>query len=145
VKIRTPGTYFEMNGKVIKDHCYPSKSKTYEGDQWVHVEALVYGDSLLVHLVEGDTVLTYEHPRIDDKYIGKSSEYSWEAAFVKDYEQFVKRKGELIKSGFIALQAESHPIDFKNIQLLNLEGCMDKQAKNYKSYYIKSDKNQCKY
>jgi len=143
--ICTPGTYFEINGKAIKDHCYNSTSKTYEGDQWVQVEAVVYGDSLLVHIVEGDTVLTYQHPRIDEVYIGKESDYSWEAAFVKDYEQFIKRKGELIQGGFIALQAESHPIDFKNIELLNLEGCMDKQAKNYKSYYIKSDKKQCKY
>jgi 6-pyruvoyltetrahydropterin/6-carboxytetrahydropterin synthase len=36
-------------------------------------------------------------------------------------------------------------IDFKDIKLLNLKGCMDKKAQNYKSYYLEMDKNSCKY
>jgi hypothetical protein len=50
-----------------------------------------------------------------------------------------------LKEGYIALQAESHPIDFRKIEILNLEGCTDPKAKNYKSYFMKSDNNQCKY
>ena len=45
----------------------------------------------------------------------------------------------MLIEGYIALQAESHPIDFKNIEILNLCGCMDPKAKNYKSYFIKSE------
>ena len=45
----------------------------------------------------------------------------------------------------IALQAESQPVDFRRIELLNLVGCTDPKAKNYKDYYIKSDNLQCKY
>ena len=57
----TPGTYVEMDGKDTMAHCINSSSKTYEGDQWVKVEAVVFGDSIIYHIVEGDTVLTYQH------------------------------------------------------------------------------------
>ncbi len=143
--ICTPGTLFEIDGKEIEDHCYNSTSKTYDGDQWVQVEALIYGDSAITHIVEGDTVLSYEHPKLDKYFIAEDSALNWESGHVKDYEQYVKRDRQLLKSGYIALQAESHPIDFKNIKLLNLEGCMDKEAKNFKSYYIKSDASKCVY
>ena len=53
--------------------------------------------------------------------------------------------GKLLSEGYIAIQAESHAIDFKNIELLNLCGCMDKKAKNYKTYFIKEDNSLCKY
>ena len=53
--------------------------------------------------------------------------------------------GKLLSEGYIAIQAESHAIDFKNIELLNLCGCMDKKAKNYKPYFIKEDNSLCKY
>ena len=61
----------------------------------------------------------------------------------KDY--WIARQGEILTKGYIALQAESHPIDFKNIKILNLCGCMDTNATNYKSYYIEADNTQCIY
>lgn len=60
----TPGTNVVMNGKLITDHCISSTSKTYHGDQWVHVEALVLRDSVIKHIVERDTVLVYNKPQI---------------------------------------------------------------------------------
>ena len=64
----------------------------------------------------------------------------------KEDEDFWKAKhGELLASGHIALQAESHPIDFRNIELLDLEGCMDKKAKNFRSYYVKHKEGDCVY
>jgi hypothetical protein len=53
--------------------------------------------------------------------------------------------GMLLKGGTISLQSESHPVEFKNIEILNLEGCMDPKAINYKSYYIHSKPEDCKY
>ena len=53
-----------MNGKLHTPHCTNSKSKTYEGDQWVRVEVLVHGDELVRHMVEGQTVLEYSKPQI---------------------------------------------------------------------------------
>ena len=55
----TPGTNVVMNGKLRHAHCTNSKSKTYDGDQWVRVEVLVHGDELIRHIVEGETVLEY--------------------------------------------------------------------------------------
>ena len=143
--ICTPGTYFEIDGKPIKDHCYNSTSKTYHGDQWVNVEAIVLGDSTWIHIVEGDTVMVYEHPRLDANYIASGSQMNWTSAHVERADDFIQRADELIKGGYISLQAESHPIDFKNVEILDLKGCMDKNAKNYKTYFVKADNSLCKY
>jgi hypothetical protein len=97
----TPGTQFVLNGKVIKAHCIESKSKTFNGEQWVRVEVLVLGDSLIVHYVNGEEVLRYERPQLDP--VGGAAE------------------GTLIKSGSISLQSESHPVDFRKVEIIDLE------------------------
>jgi hypothetical protein len=102
----TPGTQFVKDGKVIKAHCIESSSKTFNGEQWVRVEVLVLGDSLVVHYVNGEEVLRYERPQSDP--VGGAKE------------------GELIKGGSISLQSESHPVDFRKVEIIDLE----KYAKN---------------
>ena len=141
----TPGTQVYMNGKLKTDHCIDSDSKTYDGDQWVRGEAIVYGDSVIHHLIEGDTVLTYEKPIIGGNFVGGSLE--WKAGGFDDAaaEAWTKKDNTPLKEGYISLQAESHPIDFRNIQILNLCGCTDKKALNYKSYFVKSDNTKCRY
>jgi len=103
------------------------------------------GDSTWIHIVEGDTVMVYEHPRLDANYISKGNPLNWESAHVEQSPDFIERADELIKGGYIALQAESHPIDFKDVEILNLKGCMDKKATNYKAYFVKADNELCKY
>ena len=128
----TPGTNVVMNDKLITTHCINSTSKTYHGDQWVEAEVEVYGDSLIRHRVNGEEVLLYEKPQIGDGMVnGQESKFGID--------------GQLLKEGTISLQSESHPVEFKNIRLLNLEGCMDKKAKNYKSYYVKHKESECRY
>jgi hypothetical protein len=99
--ICTPGTQFVKNGKVIKTHCVNSNSKTFNGDQWVRAEVLVLGDSLIVHYINGEEVLRYESPQKDP---------------MKGQET-----GELLKGGTISLQSESHPVDFRKVEIINLE------------------------
>jgi hypothetical protein len=53
--------------------------------------------------------------------------------------------GQLLSEGTISLQSESHPVEFRKIEILNLEGCMDPKALNYRSYYVKNISNSCKY
>jgi len=60
----TPGSNIVMNGQLHTAHCTNSTSKTYDGDQWVHVEAEVHGDELMRHIVEGTTVLEYSKPQM---------------------------------------------------------------------------------
>jgi len=128
----TPGTHVVMNGSLFTQHCVNSSSKTYHGDQWVRVEVEVLGDSTIKHRVEGKTVLSYEKPQIGGGVVSR-------------YDPKVKQDGMLLKEGYISLQSESHPIEFRKVELLNLVGCMDPKASNYKSYYVKSDSSQCRH
>ncbi|HEU5146926.1 MAG TPA: DUF1080 domain-containing protein [Chryseosolibacter sp.] len=104
----TPGTNVVMEGELITNHCVSSHSKTYHGDQWVRVEVLVLGDSLVEHIIGGETVLKYEKPQIG-------------GGNVIHYDESVKKDGTLLKEGYIALQSESHPIEFRKVELFNLE------------------------
>ncbi len=128
----TPGTHVVMHGKLIVRHCTPSSSKTYDGDQWVSTETIVLGDALIEHYVEGDLVLSYNLPQIGGPN-------------VDPVDPNAKTDGKLLERGSISLQSESHPVQFRKIELLNLEGCLDKKAKNYKSYFVKSLPGACRY
>jgi len=39
----------------------------------------------------------------------------------------IKEDGKLLSSGFIALQSEGQPIDFRNIQIMDLSGRYQKK------------------
>jgi hypothetical protein len=108
----TPGTNVVMDEKLFTNHCISSSSKTYHGDQWVRVEVLVLGDSLMEHFVEGQSVLRYEKPQMGN-------------GNVSNYDEAVKKDGMLIKEGYIALQSESHPVEFRKVELFNLEPYAD--------------------
>jgi len=128
----TPGTNVVMNGRLETRHCIGSTSKTFDGDQWVRVEVEVHGGGAIVHRVNGETVLQYEKPQIG-------------GGNVAGHDPALKQDGELLTSGSISLQAESHPTEFRKVELLNLAGCMDKKAKNYKSYFEKDEPSTCRY
>jgi hypothetical protein len=108
----TPGTYVEMNDQVNMQHCLNSTSQTYNGDQWVTVEMIVLGDSLIQHLIDGKVVLEYRHPKIGET--GDDIKRYLDA-------DFQKKMGTPLKEGYIALQAESAPVQFRKVALLNLE------------------------
>jgi hypothetical protein len=105
MNVCTPGTNIVIDTALITQHCTNSTSKTFSGNIWVTAELVVYGDSLVYHLVNGDTVLTYSKPQIGG--INKPEGYP-----VPD--------GTLLKEGYIALQAESHPTEFRKVELLDL-------------------------
>jgi hypothetical protein len=101
----TPGTNVVMDGELITQHCINSSSETFRGEEWVNIEFIVLGDSIVHHLVNGDTVLTYTQPQIGGGSIP---------------EDFPLLEGTLLSSGYIALQAESHPYQFRKVELLDL-------------------------
>ncbi len=112
----TPGTNIEIDGKLFTPHCLNSTSKTYHGDQWVRAEFLVLGDSVIHHIIEGDTVLTYQKPQIG----GGSVDF---------FDPNVKIDGTPLTSGYISLQSESHPIQFRKVDLIDLEKYMGDKKK----------------
>ena len=128
----SPGTHIVYQGKLDDTHCINSSSETYYGDQWVQVELIVLGDSLVTHTVEGDTVLQYSQPQIG-------------GGVVSGYDPDVFEEGKILTEGYIALQSEGQTLDFRRVDLLNLEGCKDPKASNYKSYFVKSDPESCTY
>ncbi|MBC8154399.1 MAG: DUF1080 domain-containing protein [Bacteroidetes bacterium] len=139
----TPGTQVYTDGKLNRAHCIESNSKTYDGDQWVTASAVVLGDSMIHHLIGRDTVMTYTRPEVSEEFVSK--DYDWKAAHIDNIAYWATRANTPLKEGYIALQAESHPIDFRSVEVLNLKGCTDPKALNYKSYYVKSDNTLCTY
>lgn len=127
----TPGTNIVMNDKLVTTHCINSNSITYDGDQWVRVEAMVLGDSVLKHIVNGDTVLTYSKPQM-----GGGSANNTNPGVLVD--------GKMLSEGFITLQAESAPIEFRKVEIVNLKGCTNPKDPNFKPYFVKSDPAACK-
>jgi hypothetical protein len=99
----TPGMHININDKLVTEHCIPSTAKTFHDDQWVHVEIEVYNDSIIKHFINGEKVMEYTKPIYGGEYSTSLSE---------------ARAGEPVKSGYISLQSESHPIEFKNIEIL---------------------------
>jgi hypothetical protein len=103
----TPGTNVEMDSKLITRHCISSKSKTYHGDQWVTVLVEVRGGGVIKHIVDGKTVLLYDKPQLDERDVIAK--------------KLIEKNGKLLlTSGTISLQSESHPVEFRKVELLKL-------------------------
>ena len=108
LNVCTPGTNIVLSGSLWTTHCTNSISKTYHGDQWVTAEVEVQGDSLVRHTIDGKTVMKYSKPQLDE-----SEPY---------YAKLLPPDGnKLLNKGSISLQSESHPIDFRKVELLNLD------------------------
>ncbi|EWH08802.1 hypothetical protein DS2_15479 [Catenovulum agarivorans DS-2] len=101
----SPGAHIYMQNKLITKHCINSNSKTYRGTQWVDVEIEVRGNQQIKHYVNGQLVMEYSRPVLDEKSQSLAQYY----------------KGTEMKSGYIAIQAENSTIQFKSIELQVLE------------------------
>ncbi len=103
----SPGTDVVYKGKIADSHCITSSAKTYDGEQWVRAELIVMGDSLITHIINGDTVLQYSKPQIGGGVANR-------------YDPKYKIDGTPLKSGYIALQSEGHPVDFRKVEIMDL-------------------------
>ncbi|HEY4653325.1 MAG TPA: DUF1080 domain-containing protein [Cyclobacteriaceae bacterium] len=104
----SPGTDIVYEGELYDGHCLNSTSGTFERDAWVRAELVVLGDSLITHMINGDTVLQYSKPTMG-------------GGVVQGYDSAIWQPGKALKSGYIALQSEGQPIDFRRVELRNLE------------------------
>lgn len=126
----TPGTHVVMNGALETRHCINSTSRTYHGDQWVNAEILVLGDSLITHFVEGEPVLSYGGPQI-----GGGSVDGADPAWLQE--------GMPLTGGYLSLQSESHPVQFRSVRLLILSGCMDTDDPSWRPWFVNHDAAAC--
>lgn len=128
----TPGCHVQIDGVLRKEHCIPdTKGATYPREKWVNIEAVVLGDSIIHQIVETDTVMTYSKPVV--------------GGFLEGLDKEKYKDGMAMTEGYISIQGESHDAEFRNIEVLDLCGCKDAEAKNYKSYYTKHDQEDCVY
>ncbi|GAA4279778.1 3-keto-disaccharide hydrolase [Gaetbulibacter aestuarii] len=104
----TPGTNVIMDNELITEHCINSAADTYYDNQWITAEVIVSNDTI-THYINGKPVITYSHPTYGGQYLDGASE----AIQAKD--------GQHLTSGYISLQSESHPIEFKNIEIQQLD------------------------
>ncbi len=104
----SPGTEVHIDGVQAAEHCVPGDAPTVDGDGWVTVELLVEGSDRAVHFVDGEAVIEYTN-------------LAFGGGVVNGHDPAMKPDGEPLTGGYIALQSESHPIQFRRIELLNLE------------------------
>jgi hypothetical protein len=102
----TPGTNVVVDGKLYTRHGLSSKSKTYHNDTWVTVEVEARGNKI-IHRIEGEEVLSYTDPQLDPKD--------------KDAQKLMAGGAEkMLTGGTISLQSESHPCEFRKVELKKL-------------------------
>ena len=130
MNVCTPGTDIYMNGEMVKQHCVNSSSKKYGDEGWIPVQVEVLGGETVRHLIDGKVVLEYQKPSIGGGVANR-------------YDPAIKQDGKVLTEGYIGLQAESQPVEFRNVRLLNLSGCMDPKSPAYRKYFVHRDDSRC--
>ena len=102
----SPGSDVYIEDKLAKYHCNNSSSETFHNDDWVKVEVIVRSNKLIQHIVEGDTVLSYTNVKIGGDKVPVN---------------FLSKIGEPLNEGYISLQSEGHPVEFREIKIKDLE------------------------
>lgn len=103
----SPGTDVFFEGEKDPRHCINSTSPTFKWDEWVKADLIVYGDSLVIHLVNGDTVLQYTKPQIG-------------GGVANNFDPEIKVDGKALTEGYIGLQSEGQGVIFKNLKIREL-------------------------
>jgi Domain of Unknown Function (DUF1080) len=96
----------------------------------VAVEVEVLGSERVRHIIDGQTVLQYEKPTIG-------------GGVATGFDPAIKKDGRVLEDGYIGLQAESQPVEFRKIRLLNLSGCMNPDSPTYRTYFARRDDARC--
>lgn len=100
----TPGTHIFYKGKLTEAHIVQSSADTYKPETWVRAEAIVRGNGKITHLINGKKVLEYSRPQIG-------------GGVVAGYDPDIFVEGKALSSGFIALQSEGQPVDFRKVEI----------------------------
>jgi hypothetical protein len=104
----TPGTNVVYQGKFHTQHCTVSSSKTFAGDQWVTCEVEAHGHGKFIHRINGETVIEYEQPTLDPN----------DPDGQRLLDEGAKKE---ISGGTISLQSESHPVEFRKVEIMELD------------------------
>lgn len=102
----TPGLHVIVEDTLNEDHCIPNNGPTIDGEGWVKAELYVDTDRIMHHIINGDTVMSYQNPVIGGGFVP---------------ENYPALEGTPVKEGYVAVQAESAPIHFRNIEVMELK------------------------
>jgi len=106
----TPGTRVTQGGAPLSEHCTNSSADSFDAGEWVTVEAEVRGGELVEHFVNGELVMTYGDAELDPN--------DPDAARLLAND-LTRAEGDLsLRGGTLSLQSESHPIEFRKIEVL---------------------------
>jgi hypothetical protein len=101
----TPGTHVVMNGVLETTHCLNSTSPIVPNGRWIKIEILVDRAGNFTHFVDGGQVMHYRAAQYDP---GDPDAKNLIAA----------ARGNLrIEQGYIYLQSEGHPVEFRRLEV----------------------------
>lgn len=126
----TPGTNVVYKGEFTSAHCINSTSPIFADEQWVTNDVLVLGSDRMEHYINGEKVIEYT-----DMTKGGGS--------VSGHDPALLVNGEPLGGGYISLQSESHPVQFRRVSVLNLKGCMNPDSDAFRDYFVESDPDAC--
>ena len=99
----TPGTNVVMGDKLDQRHCINSTSETSHGDAWVWVTVEVRGGEVIRHFLGDDLVLEYTEPQLDPRD--------------SEAQLLIQEDALLLTGGTLSLQSESHPLEFRRVEV----------------------------
>ena len=103
------GTRVKIAGEFLVQQCSRLSDITIRDDQWVTAEAEIFGSSRVRQAVNGVLIVEYTDLQLDERN--------------PDARQLVGAGGDrALNSGYLALQGNGHPIDFRRIEILSLDG-----------------------
>ena len=102
----TPGTNITINGERLKSHCATSTGPVVANNTWTDLELEVRADGQVIHRINGVEVLRYSGVELNLRDLTAEPLIG-------------AQKGvTAVSSGYIALQSEGQPVEFKDIAIL---------------------------
>lgn len=103
-EICASGMYVEINGKRNSSYCTePTVKRTFDGSAWVVAEIEIR-NGRITHYVNGESILQFSNPRFDSAHA--------------EGRKFIAAGDGIVKDGYISLQSNSHPMDFRKIEIM---------------------------
>lgn len=104
----TPATHVVIGGKLETEHCILSTSPVMPNNQWISAEFEVTKDGRVTHFINGRPVFHYSDPQYDPTDA--------------DAKPLIAAAGGklAVRKGYIYLQSEGHPVEFRNIEVMEL-------------------------
>jgi hypothetical protein len=106
----SPGTNVVMDGALVTTHCINSKTPATPNGEWINFEIEVSPKGVVTQKINGAPTIVYSAVQLDPEGRMANSKPLVEAAGGK----------VMLDGGYISLQSEGNPIEFRNIEILEL-------------------------